>query len=398
MNFTIRQYITILLLAFSAPASAQVILGTPKIEAIEETPVVVPKTSSHYPSKVNSPTVAPPATHTAPETLPTTFVPRLQALGKQLLKGRTGSIVAIDPSTGEVLCLVTNSPTGSNDILAIATAYPPGSTIKVAQALTQYSEGVINASTTIGCTGEYRHGNIRVGCHKHRSPLHLQEALALSCNTWFLRSFTSFINSPRFASPDDALAVWRSDMQSMGLGGPVGIDMQGELGGLLPTKTYLARRYPNGWNAQTIMWAGMGQGDITVTPLQLCNLAASIANRGYFYTPHIHHGTAQHPLSNYYTQPRHTTISQSAYSAVIAGMRDAVLYGTLTGINTRDYAICGKTGTAENFGKDHSAFIGFAPMNHPRIAISVYIEHAGFGADVAAPIASRIIRAYIMNK
>ena len=136
----------------------------------------------------------------------------------------------------------------------------------------------------------------------------------------------------------------------------------------------------------------MGQGDITATPLQLCNLAATIANRGYFYTPHIHPNTAEHPLPKRFTERRQTLASPNAYPPVIDGMRFAVAWGTARDINTKEYVICGKTGTVENQGKDHSAFIAFAPMNNPKIAIAVFIENAGFGADVAAPIAAQVIR------
>ncbi len=146
------------------------------------------------------------------------------------------------------------------------------------------------------------------------------------------------------------------------------------------------------------MWAGMGQGDITVTPLQLCNLAATIANRGFFFTPHIHKNTDYAPLPSRFLTPRPTKVSAAAYGPVIEGMRQAVTKGTATILNGTTYPVCGKTGTAENAGKDHSAFIGFAPMNHPKIAIAVYVEHAGFGADVAAPIAGLIMEKYLKGK
>ena len=142
----------------------------------------------------------------------------------------------------------------------------------------------------------------------------------------------------------------------------------------------------------------MGQGDLTATPLQLCNLAVTIANRGWYITPHVHRGTPDHPLASRYLTPRYTQVAPDAYVSVIKGMRQAVLKGTLTGINTTRYTLCGKTGTAENAGRDHSAFIGFAPMNSPQIAVAVYIEHGGFGADMAAPIASLIIERYLTGQ
>ena len=281
----------------------------------------------------------------------TTLLPDLQQLANELLKGRKGSIVAIRPTTGEVICLATNSPEGPNTNLAIATAYAPGSTFKTAQALTFLSEGTLKPETKMACYGAFREENIKVKCHKHSSPLMLRAAIASSCNTYFLKSFENMIgNKAKYGTYSAAIDKWYSYMTSM------------------------------------------GQGDITVTPLQLCNLAATIANRGYFYTPHIHANTAEHPLPKRFTERRLTLVSPNAYPPVIDGMRNAVAWGTARDINTKEYTICGKTGTVENQGKDHSAFIAFAPMNNPKIAIAVFIENAGFGADVAAPIAAQIIK------
>ena len=240
---------------------------------------------------------------------PLTFRPLLQELGTELLQGKKGSIVAVDPATGEVLCMVTNSPTGPNDALAIATAYPPGSAIKPAQALVFLSEGIVKPDTKIACHDGFRDGNIKVKCHPHYSPEALAGALAVSCNTWFLKSYLSMLgNTQKYGSKEKAVTTWWEYIVSMGLGGPLGIDMPGEKGGLVANVNYLSRRYKNNWDPKTIMWAGMGQGDITVTPLQLCNLAASIANRGYFFTPHIHKNVDWSPLSSRFTTPRQTKV------------------------------------------------------------------------------------------
>lgn len=330
-----------------------------------------------------------------PDDGPLTVRPALQQLGQRLLKGKQGSIVAIKPSTGEIICLATNSPAGSNVNLAIATAYPPGSTFKTAQALTLLSEGIITPETTIECKNGFTDGNIHVGCHQHASPLSLVNALAFSCNTWFLSTFMTMLNDDFvFENKEEAINTWASYMRSMGLGGPLNIDIPGELGGIVANTNYLSRRYKDGWNARTIIWTGMGQGDITATPMQLCNLAVTIANRGFFYTPHIHQPTAERPLPQRFLRKRSTMVFADAYTPVIEGMRQAVEKGTCTSLKT-SYPICGKTGTAENSGADHSAFIGFAPMNDPKIAIAVYIEHGGFGADMAAPIAGLIIESYL---
>ena len=368
----------------AATAIAQEYHG--EMERLYPDKVKTPQTNK----KTTQPTNKTTTTTTAEEA--TTLLPELQQLANELLKGHKGSIIAIRPSTGEVICLATNSPEGPNNDLAIATAYAPGSTFKTAQALTFLSEGIIKADTKQTCFGAFREENIKVKCHKHASPLMLRSAIANSCNTFFLKSFKDMIgNKGKYGSFDVAIEKWHSYMKSMGLGGPLGIDMPGEKGGLLPTSNYLARRYRNGWRPLTIIWTGMGQGDITVTPLQLCNLAASIANRGYFYTPHIRPNTPENPLPKRFLERHQTLVSADAYTPVIEGMRNVVTWGTARAINTKEFSICGKTGTVENEGKDHSAFIAFAPMNNPQIAISVFIENAGFGADVAAPMAAKII-------
>ena len=322
---------------------------------------------------------------------PLTLRPLLQQLGDRLLRGKTGSVVAINPVNGEILCLATNTPNGSDVRQAIGRPQAPGSTFKVAQALTLLSEGIVDLQTNVECNEGITDGNIKVGCHKHRSPLAIKDALAQSCNTWFLMTFASMINDDfMYDSRNEAITTWRSYMQSMGLGGPMHIDIAGEQGGLLAGADYLNRRYPEGWDGKTIWWAGMGQGDVTCTPLQLCNLAVTIANRGWFYVPHIHQNTK----NQRYLTKRQTKVSPEAYPPVIEGMRMAVEKGTATALKTT-YPICGKTGTIENPGRDHSAFIGFAPMQTPKIAVSVYIEHGGFGADMAAPIAGLIIEQYL---
>ena len=228
--------------------------------------------------------------------------------------------MAIKPSTGEIVCLVTNSPTGSNLALAIGTAYAPGSTFKTAQALVMLSEGFISPEQVNECNGGFTDGNIHVGCHKHVSPLALTDALAFSCNTWFLSNFMALINDDfLYANQEEAITVWHKYMTSMGLGGPLGVDLSGERGGLVANAAYLNRRYKQGWDARTILWAGMGQGDITLTPLQLCNLAVTIANRGFFYTPHIHQATASKPLAARFLRQRQTLVSRDAYGPVIEG-------------------------------------------------------------------------------
>lgn len=325
---------------------------------------------------------------------PLTIHPLLQSLGERLLKGKTGSIVAINPANGEILCLATNTPNGPDVRLAIGKPQAPGSTFKTAQALVMLSESFVTPETTMECYNGITDGNIKVGCHKHRSPLALKDALAQSCNTWFIVNFGSMINDEfMYESRDEAITVWRSYMQSMGLGGPMHIDIDGEQGGLLAGADYLNRRYKDGWDGKTIWWAGMGQGDVTLTPLQLCNLAVTIANRGWYYVPHVHKNTQ----NSRYLNRRQTKVLPEAYPPVVEGMKWAVDKGTASCIKTT-YPICGKTGTIENPGVDHSAFIGFAPMDDPKIAVSVYVEHGGFGADLAAPMAGLMIEEYLKGQ
>ena len=325
---------------------------------------------------------------------PLTIRPMLQQLGERMLKGKTGSVVAINPANGEILCIATNTPKGSDVRQAIGKPNAPGSTFKTAQALTLLSEGFITPETTVECNSGITDGNIKVGCHKHRSPLDLRNAIAQSCNTWFILNFGSMINDEfMYDSKEEAITTWRSYMQSMGLGGPMHIDIEGEQGGLLAGADYLNRRYKDGWDGKTIWWAGMGQGDVTCTPLQLCNLAVTIANRGWYYIPHIHKETK----NQRYLTKRQTKVKPEAYTPVIDGMRLAVERGTATSIKTT-YPICGKTGTVENPGEDHSVFIAFAPINDPKIAIAVYVEHGGFGADLAAPMAGLVIEQYLRGK
>jgi penicillin-binding protein 2 len=324
-----------------------------------------------------------------------TTLPALQRVAAALLHGRQGSIVAIRPGTGEVLCMASSSTSASQINRAITGIYAPGSTFKTAQALTLLSEGIVNPEATFACNGGFTIGKTHVGCHKHKSLLNITGALAQSCNAWFCQAFMGMIgDTEQYGSREEAMNTWYDYMRSMGFGHTLGIDMNHEAAGQIPDGTWMTEHYGADWDERRAMFLGMGQGPMTVTPLQLCNLAATIANRGTFFTPHIHRSSAKANPTKYAT--RHwSKARRDAYETVVRGMRQAVLYGTCSGINTRAYAICGKTGTVENGGNDHSAFIGFAPMDRPQIAVAVFIEHAGFGADVAAPMAARIIREYM---
>lgn len=317
--------------------------------------------------------------------------PALQQLAERLLQGKQGSIVAIEPATGRIRCMVSHNKVDDGVNRAIAKVYSPGSTFKTAQALEMLSEGTLVPEKTYPCHRGFYFNKIHIGCHPHRAPLALVQAIGQSCNSYFCKAFQEMIdNRQAYLTKYRAINRWARYMHSFGLGHRLGIDLPGEVAGCIPDSAYLQRRHRGNWNGTTIMWMGMGQGEVTTTPLQLCNLAAIIANRGWYVTPHIHLIPASFEDSTYIRR-HHSLAKPAAFNTVIAGMRAAVTGGTAASINTPLYKICGKTGTAENEGRDHSIFMGFAPMTDAKIAVSVYVENGGFGADLAAPLAALII-------
>ena len=323
---------------------------------------------------------------------------RLQQLATRLMRNKQGSIIAIEPSTGRILALVSHDRVDAGVDRAISAVYSPGSTFKVAQAMEMLSEGTLTAERTYPCNKGFYFNRIHIGCHVHRSPLSLVQAIGQSCNSYFCKAFQEMIDN-RVAYPTQFRAVnrWARYMHSYGLGRKLGVDLPNEAAGTVPDSSSLNAHHGK-WNGTTIMWVGMGQGEVKTTSLQLCNLAALIANRGYYFIPHIHDASVHHPLDSTYLVPQHALVTPEAMRLVVEGMRACVVSGTAASINTPDYAICGKTGTAENEGSDHSIFMGFAPMEHPKIAVSVYVENGGFGADLAAPLASLVMEQYIMGK
>lgn len=345
----------------------------------------------------------------------------LQALGERLLEGKIGSIVAIEPSTGEVLCMV-SSPTYDPKLMvgrqrgknhkklsldswkpllnrSVMGQYPPGSTFKTSQALTFLSEGIITPGTAYPCHRGFYCRGMHVGCHSHSSPLPVIGALSTSCNSFFCWGLYNMISNRRkYKSKVEALNTWRDYMVSMGFGYKLGIDLPGEKRGLIPNASYYSDMYQGYWNALTIISISIGQGEVNLTPLQVANLCATIANRGYYYVPHVVRKIQGLPLDTTYTRRHYTKATRRAYDYVVAGMRSAVIKGTCRSANRADYEVCGKTGTAQNHGKDHSIFMGFAPMNNPKIAVAVYVENGGYGADFGVPIGSLIIEQYMNGK
>lgn len=342
---------------------------------------------------------------------------KLQALAERLLEGKLGAVVAIEPSTGEVLCLA-SSPTYDPRIMvgrerseahkrmaadpnrpllnrAIMGLYPPGSTFKITQALLGLQEGIITPTTPYPCSRGFNFKGMHLGCHGHGSPLSLVPAIATSCNSYFCWNlYYMLINRQKYASRDAAMTRWKDYLVSMGYGYRLGIDLPGEKRGMIPNAEYYTKHLRN-WGPLSIISISIGQGEVTATPLQIANLAATVANRGYFYVPHVVKGIQNSRLDTLYTRRHRTMVAPKWYDVVVQGMRAAVTGGTCRGANIPGYAVCGKTGTAQNRGHDHSAFMGFAPMDTPRIAVAVYVENGGFGAHFGVPIGKLIMEQYL---
>ena len=345
----------------------------------------------------------------------------LQALGERLMEGKIGSIVAIEPATGEVLCMV-SSPTydprimvgrkrGKNHLAlqrnnwkpllnrSIMGQYPPGSTFKTSQALTFLTEGIVTPQTAFPCHHGFFYRGLHVGCHGHSSPIAMVDALSTSCNAYFCWGLYYMIgNRSKYGKPLIAMNRWRDYMVSMGFGYRLGIDLPGEKRGLIPNGDYYDNAYKGSWNGLTIISISIGQGEVNLTPLQIANLGATIANRGYYITPHVVKQVEGEPLDSAFTTRHYTLASRQSYDWVVAGMRSSVVKGTCRAANRADYLVCGKTGTAQNRGQDHSVFMGFAPMDNPKIAIAVYVENGGFGADYGVPIGALMMEKYINGK
>ena len=350
----------------------------------------------------------------------------LQEYGERLMQNKTGSIVAIEPATGEILTLV-SSPTYDPSLLvgrirsenfqilqadtikplfdrALMASYPPGSTFKIMNGLIGLQEAVIRSTSLFSCSNGYHAGALTVGCHSHRSPLNLPEAVAQSCNAWFCNAFRSILENPEYSSVQDAFDKWREYLVAFGFGNKLGIDLPNELSGFIPARSYYDRYYgKDRWKALTVISLAIGQGEIGATPLQMANMAAVIANRGSFYIPHVVKKIGEQGApSPLYTQKYITGISPENFEPVIEGMEGAVNGGegsTARGARLDSIIICGKTGTAQNpHGRDHSIFVAFAPKENPQIAIAVYVENAGFGSTFAAPIASLMIEKYLTGK
>lgn len=348
---------------------------------------------------------------------------KLQQYAESLMVNKIGAVVAIQPKTGEILAMVSsptydpirlvgrqrgqeyrnlvNNPYKPLFDRALMAAYPPGSTFKPGQGLILLQEGIINNQTAFPCAHGFISGGLRVGCHGHGSPLPLKPALQTSCNAFFCWGFKAMIDKrSKYGTPADAFEIWKNHLVSMGYGYKLGVDLPSESRGFLPNAQFYNKVYgENRWSANTIISVSIGQGEVCATPLQIANVCATIANRGWFITPHVVKEIQDTVLPSQYVEKRYPTIDEKWYHEVAEGMRMAVTGGTCRLTNLPDIAVAGKTGTAQNpHGRDHSAFMGFAPYEDPEIAVCVYVENAGFGATFGVPIGSLVIEKYLKGE
>ncbi len=345
----------------------------------------------------------------------------MQKLGEQLMRNKKGSIVALDPRTGEVLALV-SSPGYDPELLvgrvrsanyrklqqdsltplfdrALQAQYPPGSIFKLAQAAIALQEGVINLNTGFPCN------KALVGCHNHPNCQNVEQAVQMSCNPYFYQVFKREVEQGkvpnRFQDAALGLDEWKTYMESFGFGHPLALDLPSVKGGSIPGTKYYNRMYGDkAWAFSNIYSLSIGQGEVLVVPMQMANLAAIFANRGYYYDPHLVRAIG-HPDSLNPRIVRHQTlVDDQWFPPIVEGMRKVVneAGGTARSARIPGITVCGKTGTAQNpHGKDHAVFIAFAPMDDPKIAIAVYVENSGFGGTWAAPIASLCMEQYLTD-
>ncbi len=344
----------------------------------------------------------------------------LQEYGELLMKNKRGSVVAIEPSTGEVLSLI-SSPDYDPALLvgrvrsenfsklqgdsvqeplfnrALMASYPPGSTFKPINGLIGLQEGVITPETLFEC----HQGYLFVACHVHPSPLSIVGAIGNSCNAYFCQAYRRILENPAYNTVADAYDKWKSYVNEFGFGNKLGTDFVNELSGNIPSKEYFDKYYgKNRWKALTVISMAIGQGEVGTTPLQMANYTAAIANRGFYFTPHIIKSIGpDHIIDKKFTTKHKIDIDTANFGKIVLGMEQAVNSGTAASVKLKDIIMCGKTGTAQNpHGKNHAVFIAFAPKDNPKIAIAVYVENAGFGATYAAPIASLMIEKYLKGQ
>ena len=349
---------------------------------------------------------------------------RLQAFAEELMEGKVGAVVAIEPSTGEILVMASSPTFDPDDMVgrqrgnnymkmlgdkyrpmfnrAVQSRYPPGSTFKLEQGLIGLQEGTLRPENAYPCNMGYHWGNVKMGCHAHPSPLDLRAAVAQSCNAYFCYVFRNIIENRKFKNVKEGLDVWVDYVKSFGFGRKLDSDFLDEQEGYVPTSERYDRVYRGSWNGHTVISLSIGQGELGCTPLQMANLAAIVANRGYYYIPHIVKAIeGQDSIDRRFYERQYTKVESKHFEPIVEGMwRGVNIPGA--GTSSRAYLpgwdVCGKTGTAQNpNGRDHSTFLSFAPKDNPKIAISVYVEHGGFGASAALPIASLLEELYLTD-
>ena len=354
--------------------------------------------------------------------LVSTIDARLQLLGEELMRGKVGAAVAIEPSTGEILMMV-SSPTFDPDEMvgrhrgnnymkmlynkrqpmfnrAVKAKYPPGSTFKLVQGLIGLQEGVLTPADRYSCNGGFRYGHRMMKCHAHASPLDLRGAVANSCNAYFCYVLRNILENRRYEDVEHGFDMWKTYVNSLGFGRKLESDFLDEGAGYVPSSEYYDRVYHGSWNALTVISLSIGQGELGCTPLQMANFAAILANRGYYYIPHIvKRIEGRDSIDRRFYEKQYTMIDPKHFEPIVEGMwRGVNVGGTSTVARLDGWDVCGKTGTAQNpQGRDHSTFLSFAPKDNPRIAISVYVENGGFGATIALPIASLVEEYYLTD-
>lgn len=344
----------------------------------------------------------------------------LQELAEQFLANKTGSIVAIAPQTGEILCLANSPAYDPNELTgpernknfrrlimdprkplynrSLKAPYPPGSTFKTVQALIGQQEEVLFPHTSYSCYGGYALGNRKVGCHAHGNPVNMKYSIQTSCNAYYCHVFRTIVDNPKYASVSEGLEAWIAHLHTFGIGVITGVDIFGESKGILPSSERYARVFGKRWRSANVISVAIGQGEVGLTPLQMANMCATIANRGYYIRPHVvRYIGREQTVQPADLQRKYTSVDTGYFRAIVEAM--ASVYqpgGTAFWASIPGIELCGKTGTAQNpHGKDHSVFIGFGPKENPQIAVAILIENGGFGATWAAPMASLIMERYI---
>lgn len=352
----------------------------------------------------------------------TTIDAELQHYGQMLMNNKVGSLIAIEPATGEILTMV-SSPGIDVDMLAdigkhysdivsdpykpmfnrtVQASYPPGSVFKLVNGLIGLQEGVVTPQTHYPCSMGYKFGRNKLGCHAHKSPISFEESIMMSCNAYYCYILRDLLENGKNGSVAESMDKWNEYVKSFGFGKKLGSDFPSELGGFIPDSKYYDRIYGKGaWKATTVISLSIGQGEIGCTPLHMANLCAIIANRGWYYTPHIIKDSENVSIDDRFRQKNYTMVDTLHFQKVVGGMYRAVNSGFGSGgtasiAAVKGLDICGKTGTAQNpHGDDHSVFICFAPRENPKIAVAAYVENGGFGATWAAPIASLLTEMYL---